>query len=91
MPSWEQKKSPWLNRYYYNYTFGFWPGYTPFSAPKGEANLDKIQQRDLLLEFSPNRGSYNPNAVPSYVVYVWAATYNMLRVYGGRAGLMFAY
>jgi len=91
MPSWEQKKSPWLNRYYYNYTFGFWPGYTPFSNPKGEANLDKIQQRDLLLEFSPNRGSYNPNAVPSYVVYVWATTYNMLRVYGGRAGLMFAY
>jgi hypothetical protein len=91
LPSWEQKKSPWLNRYYYNYSFGFWPGYTPFSAPKGEANLDKIQQRELLLEFSPDRGSYNPNAVPNYVVYIWAATYNMLRVYGGRAGLMFAY
>jgi len=25
------------------------------------------------------------------VVYVWAATYNILRVYGGRAGLLFAY
>jgi hypothetical protein len=91
LPSWEQKKSPWINRYYYNFSFGFWSGYTPFTAPRGEANLDKIQQRDLLLEFSPIRGSYNPNAVPSYVVYVWAATYNMLRVYGGRAGLMFAY
>jgi hypothetical protein len=43
------------------------------------------------VEFSPSRGSYNPNAVPSYTVYIYAATYNMLRVYGGRAGLMFAY
>jgi hypothetical protein len=91
LPSWEQKKSPWVNRYYYNYSFGFWNGYTPFSAPKGEANLDKIQQRDLLLEFSPVRGSYNPNNVPAYAIYCWAATYNVLRVYSGRAGLLFAY
>jgi hypothetical protein len=91
LPSWEQKKSPWINRYYYNWPFSLYNGYTPWSRPKGEANLDKIQQRDLVLDFTANRGSYNVNDVPSYLVYVWAATYNVLRVYGGRAGILFAY
>jgi hypothetical protein len=91
LPSWEQKKTPWVNRYYYNWAFGLYNGYTPWSKPRGEANLDKISQRDLVLDFTANRGSYNVNDVPSYYVYVWAATYNILRVYGGRAGIMFAY
>jgi hypothetical protein len=91
LPSWEQKKSPWINRYYYNYSFGIWNGYTAFSRPRGEANLDKIAQRDLLLEFTPLRGSSNPTNVPSYVIYVYATTYNVLRVYSGRAGILFAY
>jgi Major capsid protein N-terminus/Large eukaryotic DNA virus major capsid protein len=91
LPSWEQKKSPWVNRYYYNWSFGLYNGYTPWSKPKGEANLDKITQRDLVIDFNANRGSYNVNDVPKYYVYVWAATYNVLRVYGGRAGILFAY
>jgi hypothetical protein len=91
LPSWEQKKSPWINRYYYNYPFGIWNGYTAFSRPRGEANLDKIAQRDLLLEFTPLRGSSNPMNVPAYVIYVYATTYNILRVYSGRAGILFAY
>jgi len=37
------------------------------------------------------RGSYNSNDVPDYMVYIWAETYNMLRVFGGRAGILFAY
>ena len=91
LPSWEQKKSPWVNRYYYNFPFGLWNGYTPPSRPRGEANLDKVPQTDLLLEFTPLRGSYNSNDVPDYIVYIWAETYNMLRVFGGRAGILFAY
>jgi len=43
------------------------------------------------LELTPRRGTYNQNDVPSYNVYIWAETYNVLRVYGGRAGLLFAY
>jgi hypothetical protein len=89
LPSWEQKKSPWVNRYYYNWSFSLYNGYTPWSRPKGEANLDKITNRQLSLEFTPSRGCVGE--YPSYVVYVWAATYNILRVYGGRAGLLFAY
>ena len=91
IPSWEMKKSPWINRYFYNFSFGLWNGYTAFSRPRGEANLDKITNRELVLQFATNRGSYNPNHVHNYTVYVWAETYNLLRVYGGRAGILFAY
>jgi hypothetical protein len=91
LPSWEMKKSPWINRYYYNLSFGLWNGYSAFTRPRGEANLDKIMNMEMLLEFAPNRGSNNPNHVHSYIVYMWAETYNLLRVYGGRAGLLFAY
>jgi hypothetical protein len=91
LPSLEQKKSPWVNRYYYNLPIGIQNCFAPPSRPVGEGNLDKIKKRELVLEFSPVRGSFNPTAVPSYTVYVWAETYNVLRVYGGRAGLLFAY
>ena len=91
IPSWEQKKSPWVNRFYYNFPIGLWSGYTPVSKPLGEGNLDKVPQRDMLLQIAPKRGTYNQNLVESFTVYIWAETYNILRVYGGRAGIMFAY
>lgn len=91
IPSYEQRKTPWINRYYYNFPLGIQNGYTPFSRPQGEANLDKITKRDLILQFRPNRGKIVGTDIPKYVVYVYAETYNMLRVYGGRAGLMFAF
>lgn len=91
LPSYEMKKSPWVNRYYYNFPFGTYNGYTAFSRPRGEANLDKIPKRELYLDFAPNRGSNNPNDVPHYIVYAWAETYNILRVFGGRSGMLFAY
>jgi hypothetical protein len=91
LPSYEQRKTPWVNRYYYNLPFGIQNGFTPFSRPQGEANLDKITNRDLVLSMRPSRGYVGGTIVPSYTVYVYAETYNILRVYGGRAGLMFAY
>ncbi len=93
LPSYELRKSPWINRYYYNFPLGIQNGSTPFSKPQGEANLDKITNRDLVLNLRAVRGalSNNKTAVPRYVVYVYAETYNILRVYGGRAGMMFAY
>jgi hypothetical protein len=91
LPSYEMRKSPWINRYYYTLSFGLEHGLLPPSLPSGEANLDKLLSIDLQLGLAPNTGSVNPNAVQRYFVYVWAETYNILRVYGGRAGLMFAY
>jgi hypothetical protein len=91
IPSYEQRKTPWINRYYYNFPLGVQNGFTPFSRPRGEANLDKIVKRDLVLQLRTKREYITGTIVPSYTVYVYAETYNMLRVYGGRAGLMFAY
>lgn len=91
IPSLEMRKSPWVNRYYYTLPFGLQHGLIPPSMPSGEANLDKMLNIELALEFHSNRGSANPNDVPRYFVYVWAETYNVLRVYGGRAGLLFGY
>jgi hypothetical protein len=89
--SYEQRKSPWVNRYYYNFPLGIQNGYTPFSKPQGEANLDKIKNRELIINLQKSRGALNQTDVPRYVIYTYAETYNILRVYGGRAGLMFAY
>jgi hypothetical protein len=91
IPAFNQRKTPWINRYYYNIPFGLNNGITPPSIPSGEGNLDKIQRVDLQLQFKPFRGSMNPNNVPRYNVYIFAETYNIFRVYGGRGGLLFAY
>jgi len=88
IPSYEQRKSPWVNRYYYNIPFGIQNGFTPGSQPQGEANMDKITNRDLVLRYATAANGWNIN---QYIVYVYAEVYNILRVYGGRAGLMFAY
>jgi len=89
--SYEQRKTPWINRYYYNFALGIQNGFTPFSAPQGEANLDKINKKELILQMRPIRGYLGGSVVPSYTAYVYAETYNILRVYGGRAGTMFPY
>jgi hypothetical protein len=91
IPSYEQRKTPWVNRYYYNLPFGIQNGFTPFSQPCGEANLDKITNKDLILYMRSARNYNEGFKTPSYTVYAYAETYNMLRCYGGRASLMFAY
>ena len=91
IPSLEQRKSPWVNRYMYNLPFALQSGHLAPSQPCGEANLDKIVNINLQLGLRPYAGYSESTAVPRYLVYVWAETYNVLRVYGGRAGMMFAY
>jgi hypothetical protein len=87
----EQRKAPWVNRYFYNIPFGLQSGHTPFSMPLGEANLDKIQRLNLTLGFHGKTGILTDGLVDRYTVYVYAETYNILRIYAGRAGMMFAY
>ena len=91
IPSYEMRKSPWVNRYYYTSQYGFLNGLLPSSQPSSIANLDKILNIELQLILHPNTGSINPNNVNRFILYMWAETYNILRVYGGRAGLLFAY
>lgn len=91
LPALVQKKTPWVNAYYYNLPFGMDQGITPPSIAVGEANLDKIEKIELRLQLKPFLGSIDPNNVPRYIVYCFAETYNILRIYGGRAGLLFAF
>jgi len=91
LPSFEQRKSPWHNKYYYHIPFGTQHEAYGITNPMGHANLDKMQNIDLLLNFKPYRGSIRVTDVPAYTIYVWAETYSILRVYGGRAGLLFGY
>lgn len=91
MPAYEMRKAPFVNRYMYSLHFGLNHGGLAPSVPSGEANLDRIVNIALQLEFKPFRGCIDPNAVPRYTVYVWAETYNILRVYGGRAGMLFGF
>ena len=88
LPSLEQRKSPWHNKYIYNLPFG--TNLEEYGIPTGHANLDKIQKVELSLNFKAARGSITPSN-NQYIVSVYAETYNMLKVYGGRAGLLFNY
>lgn len=91
LPTISQRKTPWVNKYYYNLSFGVIHGYLPPSIPSGEANLDKIRRIELQLAFNSLRGCAPGTSTPQFVIYCWAETYNIFRVYGGRAALMFAY
>jgi len=88
LPSLEQRKSPWHNKYIYNLPFG--TKLEDYGMPTGHANLDKIQKIELSLSFKSVRGSLFAN-IPNYTVTVYAETYNILKVYNGRAGLLFNY
>jgi hypothetical protein len=91
LPGMEQIKSPWHNKYYYHIPFGTQHEQFGITNAMGHANLDKIRRVELDLTFKPFRGSLQTSSVPTYTVYIWAETYNLLRVYGGRAGLLFGY
>jgi len=87
----EQRKTPWHNKYYYHLPFGTQHEQYGITNPMGHANLDKITHVELALTLKPFRNTLNVTEVPSYTVYIWAETYNILRVYSGRAGLLFGY
>lgn len=91
LPSLEMRKSPWIHKYYYNLPFSTSSEDFGVGVVAGHANLDKILKVELSLTFKPFRGSTRVTDVPGYTVYVWAETYNILKVYGGRAGLLFNY
>ena len=91
IPSIEQRKAPFVNRYYYNLPLGSQNGFTPFSLPMGEANLDKVSRMNLTLGFHGKTGNLTDDFVDRFNTYVYAETYNIFRVYGGRGAMMFAY
>lgn len=85
------KKTPWVNRYFYNLPFALQAGFLPPSQPCGEANLDKVVSINLRCDLNPLAGYTDAYNVPRFIMYTWAETYNIFRVYGGRGGMMFSY
>jgi hypothetical protein len=82
LPSLEERKSPWINRYMYCIPFGMQAGYTDPSVVMGEANMNRINKKELRLGIVGGQ---------QIRIYCWAETYNVLKIYGGRAALLFSY
>lgn len=86
MPSLECTKSPVSNNYFYYMGFDIGNKERFVSVPCGEANLDRIGGVELRLGLR-----CGPDGGADYDIYVFAMTYNVLHIYGGRAGILFAY
>lgn len=96
IPSLHYRKGPVINRYVYAYSFGIknsMKGFedkmfgTPYS-PKGLANWDKLPRRELYLRLAYGRNNSTP---PNLNIYTYTTSFNILKVFGGRAGLLFDY
>jgi hypothetical protein len=83
LPSYEERKSPWLNRYMYCLPFATQSGYYPPSVCVGEANMNRIMKKELRFAFGA--------PVKRLWLFCYAQTYNILKVYGGRATMLFGY
>ena len=86
LPSLEERKSPWINRYLYCMPFNVQSFNFPPSTPMGQTNMNRIMKKELRLGMSGVNGTS-----PRMWIYVYAETYNILRIFGGRATLMFGY
>jgi hypothetical protein len=82
LPSLEERKSPWINRYMYCIPFGVQQGYFGPSMPMGEVNMGRIMKKDLRFGIAGGERLW---------IHVWAESFNILRIFGGRAGLLFGY
>ena len=86
LPALEDRKSPWINRYMYCIPFGVQAGFFPPSVPMGEVNMNRIMKKEM--RFGIAKTGANPQRL---WIYIYAESYNILRIFGGRAGLLFAY
>ena len=92
LPSLEEKKSPWHNRYMYMIPFGIQSAQFPASLPLGESNFSKLQNKELRLRFTPlsaGTSDVTTPTYPQYLVHCYLETYNILKIFGGRATLLF--
>jgi hypothetical protein len=80
--------------------FGTQAGYFPPSVVMGQTNMNRIMKKDLRFGIGGPAGVQQNGAGPEddsvtqrqrLWIYTYAETYNILRVYGGRASLLFAY
>jgi hypothetical protein len=90
LPSRVAKKAAVHNRYVYMWPFG--AGESAIEdedvfRPTGVANWDKIPRKEMFLTMSAGADCSSP---PNMNVFVWTTNWNILKVFGGRAGLLFS-
>ena len=86
LPTLHATKAPVIDRYVYMWPFGVKPKDLATYQPHGAANWDKIPRKEMYLSLAPLRNCEPP---PVMNVYVWTTAWNVLKVFGGRAGLLF--
>jgi hypothetical protein len=88
LPALECTKAPIYNQYFYYMGFDVGNHDRRIGIPGGQANFDKLTGAELRLDL---QGLGAGTAIDEYNIYIYAITYNILSIYGGRAGLLFAY
>ena len=100
LPSLEERKSPFINRYMYCIPLGIQAGYFPPSVPTGQTNMNRIMKKSLRFGIAGGQGVQEISQVVAediktarqrLWIYCYAETHNILRIYGGRAAMLFAY
>lgn len=91
LPTLKATKAAAHNRYVYFWPFGEGEvgrvgGVEGVFEPRGAANWDKLQRKEMYLTMAQGRNCGTP---PDLNVYVWSTSWNVLKVFGGRAGLLF--
>jgi hypothetical protein len=89
-PALECRKSPAYNNYFYYMGFDIGNHDRRRGIPCGEANLDRLGEAEMRVELRGGGGA-DEDFVPQYNIHIYAMTYNILSIYGGRAALLFAY
>ena len=86
IPSQYFVKEACIDRYIYAYAFGQKNNRLEYE-PKGVANWDKIQRKELYLTINNARGGGPP---PNLNIYAYVTIWNIFKVYGGRGGMLFS-
>jgi hypothetical protein len=79
-------KSAIHNRYIYAYMFGQKAKRFEY-GPSGAANWDKLPRKELYMTLRKGRGGVAP---PNLNLYVYVTIWNVLKIYGGRGGMLFS-
>jgi hypothetical protein len=87
LPTLRGMKAAVHDRYVYMWPFGFPQEREDVYKPAGAANWDKIPRKEMYLSMAEGLAC---GERPNMNVYVWTTNWNVLKVFGGRAGLLFS-
>lgn len=91
IPTQKATKAAVHDRYVYMWSFGMEEPRRDMFEPRGAANWDKLPRKEMFFTMSSSRecDSLNGYAPPDMTLYIWTTNWNVLKVYGGRAGLLY--